>query len=308
MMRPDRRWRDGRASNRKAGMMRRTLRLCSAAALVLCLGGFAAFEWLFAPRADLWPKWSAHDPASTASVDHAAWAAFLKTYVKPDKAGVNRVAYGAVTDADKKALHGYLVALRRVDVPALNRAEQLAYWINLYNALTIRVVVDFYPVGSIRDINLSGGLFGGGPWDKKLIRIDGEMISLNDIEHRILRPIWKDPRIHYAVNCAAVGCPNLAAAPYTAAALEAMLNKGARDYVDSPRGVRHTADGLVLSKIYAWFPEDFGGSDALVLDHIAAHASSNAEARFPKGRNIAAYEYDWALNDANRRRNLPPSP
>ena len=280
-------------------MKHRFFRPLAAVMLVVGLSGFTALETLFAPSADLWPKWEAHDPESTQTVDHAAWGKFLKTYVKPGGDGANRVAYGTVNEADKKSLHDYLASLRKVNVASLNRNEQLAYWINLYNALTVRVVVHFYPVDSIQDINLTGGLFGGGgPWDKDLIRIDGEMISLNDIEHRILRPIWRDPRLHYAINCASVGCPNLAVTPYTAATVNAMLNKAASDYVNSPRGVRHTSNGLILSKIYAWFSEDFGGSETMVLDHIARHASSDTEMKIMRSTNVAAYEYDWSLNDA----------
>ena len=270
-----------------------------AVTLTVSLSGFMAFESLLAPRADLWARWESHDPTSTLTVDHAAWGEFLKTYVKSNSDGVNRIAYSTVTDADKRSLHNYLASLRRVNVASLNRNEQLAYWINLFNALTVRMIVHFYPVESIRDINLSGGLFSrAGPWGRALIRIDGELISLNDIEHRILRPIWRDPRLHYAVNCTSVGGPNLAVTPYTAATVNAMLNQAARDYVNSPRGVRHTSDGLVLSKIYAWFSEDFGSGETMVLDHIARHASSDTEVKIMSSTNIAAYQYDWSLNDA----------
>ena len=279
-------------------MKHRFLRPLVAVTVAVGLSGFTVLESLLAPRADLWPKWEAHDPTSTQTVDHAAWGKFLKTYVKPGSDGVNRVAYGTITDADKESLHNYLAVLRQVNVASLNRNEQLAYWINLFNALTVRMIVHFYPVESIRDINLSTGLFSGaGPWGKALIRIDGELISLNDIEHRILRPIWRDPRLHYAVNHASVSCPNLAARPYIAAAINAMLNQAASAYINSPRGVEHSSDGLVLSKIYAWFSEDFGGSETMVLDHIARHASSDTEMTIMKSANIATYKYDWSLND-----------
>lgn len=281
-----------------APFRRRALKIVFAAMLVVPLTGFAALESLFAPGADLWARWQANNPTSTTKVDHGAWGAFLKKYVSTDAAGVNRVAYGKVTDADKQALHGYLNAMRKVLVDGLNRDEQMAYWINLYNALTIRLVVDFYPVKSIQDIDLGSGLFSSGPWDKKLIKISGEMISLNDIEHRILRPIWEDPRIHYAVNCASIGCPNLAKVPYTARTLDDMLRKQAKDYINSPRGVKITEDGIVLSKIYTWFKQDFGGSEAMVLDHLATHASSDTEVKIMQAVDISGYDYDWTLNDA----------
>lgn len=278
--------------------MRRTRQILSAVLIVFTASGFSALESLFAPSAKLWDKWLAHDPASTETVDHSAWAAFLETYLSKDDAGVHRVAYGKVTDADKNALHGYLESLRGVRVAGLNRDEQMAYWINLYNALTVRVVIQFYPVKSIQDIDLGSGLFGSGPWDRDLIRIDGEMISLNDIEHRILRPIWKDPRVHYALNCASVGCPNLADAPYTGAHINAQLGAAARAFVNSPRALRFTDDGMVISKIYTWFSEDFGGSAQMILDHLSRHASSDTEVKILQSLDINAYEYDWSLNDA----------
>ena len=143
------------------------------------------------------------------SVDHGAWGMLLKAYVKPDSSGLNRFDYQHVSSADREALRGYIKGLGKVAVSKLNRSEQYAYWINLYNALTIDVVLTHMPVNSIRDIDISPGLFASGPWDKKLIAVDGIEVSLNDIEHRILRPIWQDPRVHYGVNCASVGCPNL---------------------------------------------------------------------------------------------------
>ena len=165
--------------------------------LTLALGatGFGGVESLFAPKASLWEKWLAHDARSRTTVDHDAWQDFLDKYVSAHEDGVNRVAYGTVSKPDKSALDGYIVRMTAVPVAKLSRAEQLAFWINLYNALTVKVILTHYPVESIRDIDISPGLFSDGPWDKKLIEIDGEMLSLNDIEHRILRPIWRDPRI-----------------------------------------------------------------------------------------------------------------
>jgi len=268
--------------------------------LVFSLAGFTALESLFAPSADLWPRWQTHDPASKTEVDHGAWSAFLKTYVRTDQTGLNRVAYGGVSEANKKSLHGYLGRMRRVGVSGLSRNEQLAYWINLYNALTVRLILDFYPIGSIRDIDLSSGLFSSGPWDKKLIKIEGEMISLNDIEHRILRPIWNDPRIHYAVNCASVGCPNLATQPYTAARMNAMLDAGAEAYINSPRGVNLTDDGLIVSKIYSWFSRDFGNSEPQILEHLLGFANRETKLKILRAASIDGYAYDWALNGTKR--------
>ncbi len=156
---------------------------------------------------------------------------------------------------------------------ALRRPEQLAYWINLYNALTVQVVLDHYPVASIHDIAISPGLLAIGPWDKPLIEIEGAAVSLNDIEHRILRPIWRDPRIHYAVNCASIGCPDLQARAFTAETAEALLEAAARAYVNHPRGARVEAGELTVSSIYAWYREDFGGTEAGVIAHLKRYAA-----------------------------------
>ncbi len=257
------------------------------------------FEALFAPRAKLWERWTAHDPRSAIAVDHRAWDGFLARHRRALPDGTARLAYGAVAPADRQALEGYVSALVGVPVDRLSRAEQFAYWVNLYNAMTVRTVLHAYPVGSIRDINLSGGVFVRGPWDAKLMNVAGEALSLNDVEHRILRPIWQDPRVHYALNCAAIGCPNLAAQAFTAANTEALLEAGARAYVNDPRGVTVTADGLRLSSIYNWFGEDFGG-EAGIVPHLLRYAAAPLAERIRANPRIAGFGYDWALNDLPR--------
>ncbi len=258
----------------------------------------APFPTAAAPAAELWQRWTRHDARSTIHVDHGAWAELLARYVETDATGLNRVAYGKVTRADRAALRGYLGAMAAVPVSSLNRAEQLAYWINLYNALTLEVVLEHYPVGSIRDIDISPGLFSSGPWRAQLIEVEGEPLTLDDIEHRILRPIWRDPRIHYAVNCASVGCPNLQRRPFEAADLDRMLDLAAIAFVNDPRGVRLAADGLHLSSIYVWFEEDFGGDEAGVIRHLMAYARPGLAMRLQKLDGIAGHDYDWSLNDA----------
>ena len=239
---------------------------------------------------------------ASATIDHAPWGRFLAAYVVPSNDGINRVAYGKVTPQDRQALVAYLTALVNTPISKYNRNEQRAYWINLYNALTINTVLDRYPVKSIRDINISPGLFSSGPWGKKLIRVEGEELSLDDIEHRILRPIWRDPRTHYTVNCASLGCPNLAAKPYTANNMEAMLDEGARAYVNNPRGATVTGDGkLVTSSIYVWFKDDFGGSDQGVIEHLKKYAKPELAQKLARVTKISGDQYDWGLNDATPR-------
>jgi hypothetical protein len=251
-----------------------------------------------APKARLWERWSASDEQSGQTVDHGSWQRFLDRYVRAGgSAGITRVGYNRVSRQDRDALADYLRDLQGVAVSRLNRAEQMAYWINLYNALTVKVVLDSYPVASITRINLGLGLPGRGPWEAKLLEIEGEAVSLNDIEHRILRPIWKDPRVHYAVNCASLGCPNLQERAYSAANLEGLLQKAAREYVGHPRGARFQDGVLYLSSLYSWFREDFGGSVAGVLEHLARYSEEPAVSRLRGFRGPLKYEYDWSLNE-----------
>lgn len=262
----------------------------------------AAPAWA-APRGELWARWSASDPASAAQVDHTIWRRFLQTYlVTDDPSGVNLVRYSQVTEGDRKELNAYLDQLQRVKVTALHRREQKAYWINLYNALTVQVVLDHYPVKSIRDINLSSGLRGlvsGGPWKAKLVKVEGEPVSLDDIEHRILRPIWQDARVHYAVNCASIGCPNLQPEPFTADNLDASLDRAAREYVNHPRGVSIVSkDKVTLSSIYDWFREDFGDTEKELLLHLQKYAKPPLARVLASFRGRIDYRYDWSLNDA----------
>ena len=260
----------------------------------------ASGGWLeaaFAPKAELWQRWTAHDPAATGQIEHGRWDNLLRIYLSTGEDGVNRFAYGRVTAEDRQSLDRYIDALTATAISRFNRRDQLAYWINLYNALTVVVVLDHYPVNSIQDIDISPGLFASGPWDKKLIEVEGEMLSLNDIEHRILRPIWRDPRIHYAVNCAAIGCPNLRMTAFTSENADDLLTEGAREYVNHPRGARLENARLIVSSIYVWFKGDFGKSNLDVIEHLKRYADPELATALDGIDLIDDDSYDWALND-----------
>ena len=276
---------------------RAPLALISLVAGLLMLGmGYAHA----APKSELWKIWTAHDPASTAQVDHSAWDGFLKTYVKDNPTGLNRVDYGGVSEIDRSALAAYLEALSTMPVANLNRGEQQAFWINLYNALTVKVILDHYPVETIRDIDITSGLFADGPWGKKLIEVAGTPVSLDDIEHRILRPIWQDNRVHYAVNCASVGCPDLINRAYVAGDMDAVLTQNAKAYINSDRGLRLDGGTIIVSSIYDWFQADFGDSEQGVLQHLRMYAEGARKAALEKADDIDDYDYDWTLNGAQR--------
>jgi len=251
-----------------------------------------------APAAELWSYWQTHDPDSAVEVDHRDWDNILKRYVDArHPSGINRFHYGNVLEQDKHALKNYLKKMEKIQVTRLNRTEQKAYWINLYNGLTVHLILEYYPVKSIREIDISPGLFNDGPWDARLLKIEGQDVSLNDIEHRILRPIWRDNRIHYAVNCASLGCPNLQPQAYTADNLEEFLEKGARQFINHPRGVKFMKNRLQVSSIYNWFQEDFGGSDAGVIKHLEKYLAGPSADKLKTADRRIKYQYDWSLNE-----------
>jgi len=243
-------------------------------------------------------RFASHDPRSEITVDHSVWDALLQSYVVEGADGLNRVDYARCKKEAWPQLKAYLDRLQTVDVTALSRPEQFAFWANLYNAKTIDVILEHYPVQSIRDIDISPGVFSDGPWGHKGLKVQGVELSLDDIEHGILRPLWKDPRIHYAVNCASVGCPNLRKSAFRGASLEAMLDSAARGYIGSARGVQ-AKDGVVTaSSIFSWYGDDFGANQTEILDHIRKHAGPELQKNLKGVQAIAMFEYDWNLNDA----------
>ncbi len=247
-----------------------------------------------APKAKLWDVWVVHDPQSKINVDHAPWDQFLKKYVQPasrENDSINRLNYKAVDAHDQQILTNYIDNLASVPVFKLNRDSQMVYWINLYNALTVRVVLEAYPVESILDIDISPGLFSNGPWGKKIITIEGEKVSLDDIEHRILRPIWQEPRLHYVLNCAALGCPQIGVAAITSQNANHFLEQAAQQFINHPRSVRQKSGKVYMSSIFDWYQDDFGGNETKLLNYIRQYIQIPAKAK------IADFDYDWRLND-----------
>ncbi len=246
-------------------------------------------------------KFSIPAKGSTQTADHSAWTALLQKYVVADADGLNRVRYAAFKSESQPALKVYVMALEAAKVTAFDRAEQFAYWANLYNAKTIDIILDAYPVKSIKDISLGGGVVAsitGGPWKAKVLDVEGQKLSLDDIEHKILRVYFNDPRVHYAVNCASFGCPNLGREAFTGANLEASLEAGAAAYINHERGIAISNGEVKASSIYKWFAEDFGGNAKGVLAHARKYAAPELKQKLESITGIADYGYDWNLNDA----------
>lgn len=233
-------------------------------------------------------RFAVHDATSRIRVDHGAWAAFLSARVTTSADGLHRVDYGAATPADRAAIKAYLALLQAIDPQTLTRDEALAFWINLYNAATVDAVLDAYPVASIRKIS--------GVWTTQRLTVLGTALSLGDLEHKVVRAAFPDPRAHYALNCASYGCPNLALVPFTGEELEGALDAAAHAYVNHPRGVRIERGRLVLSKIYGWYRDDFGG-DAGILEHLTRYSDPQLAQALAGDPSVKGYQYDWSLND-----------
>ncbi len=233
----------------------------------------------------------------------AGYDALLGRYVRVSPDGVNRVDYARWhgNSADRKALDTYIAEMSSRRPSAMSRDDAFAYWGNLYNAVTLKVILDRFPVASIRDIKSSGSLFDfksyTGPWREPRVTVEGKKLSLDNIEHDIMRPTFKDPRVHYVVNCASFGCPNLMARAWRARTLSADLDAAARDFINHPRGVEVLAGNkLRVSSIYKWFRDDFGPDNAAVIAHFKKYAKPDLAAKLDKVATIAEDQYDWTLN------------
>jgi len=245
--------------------------------------------------------------SALAAPDDAAFDRLLAKFVQVSPDGLNRVDYAGwkASAADRAALTAYIRSIEKTAVSKLPRPAQFATWANLYNAATIKVILDNYPVASIRDIKstftLDPAALGGGPWWSKLVTVEGKQLTLNNIEHDILRKQFRDPRVHYAVNCASYGCPNLQRQAWRAATLDADLDKAARAYINHPRGAQVQAGALEVSSIYSWFKVDFGNTDEGVIQHLKKYASPELAAKLSAITKIASDDYSWALNETRSK-------
>ena len=208
------------------------------------------------------------------------------TITKKNVGGSGKVDYkGMKTDLAK--IKAYLLHLEKtVPTADWSKNEKLAYWINLYNASTVYLIVSNYPTTSITKLS------GGKPWDKKFIKSGTNTYSLNDIENNIVRPQFKDPRIHAALNCAAVSCPKLLNGAYLPSKLNAQLDTQVRAWINDATKNKLNVNKAQVSKIFEWYKVDFKGG---VVSFINKYTSSNTA--LLSTAKISYLEYDWALNE-----------
>jgi hypothetical protein len=250
---------------------------------------------LAAPNAEYWAYWDKSDENNYKSIDHNRWNTLLQTYVIDNHAsGINRFKYAAVTPKDKRHLAHYIKSLEKTDPRRYNRREQKAYWLNLYNAVTVKLVLDNYPIKSMQDIG--NKMIRRGPWNKPLIKVIGQRLSLNDIEHRILRPIWQDHKIHFGLSCASISCPNILSVAFTGTNVRPLLKQAGRDYINHPRGISLKNGKLKASSMFNWYQTDFAKSESKLMKVFAYYTEDKVALYLLGYQGKIDYNYDWHLN------------
>jgi len=221
------------------------------------------------------------------TVDHKLFDILLKKYVANGIVNYNGLKQ------EESVLDRYLEMLESVIPDNLLRNEQFAFYINLYNAWTIKLILKGYPdIESIKDM---GSLFTS-PWKKKIVRINNRVVTLDYVEHEILRPVFKDPRVHFAINCAAKSCPPLRSEAYRGEILEDQLNDSTISFVNDPRQNYIKGEKLYISKIFDWFEEDFNGVHGFFLQYARGNFKKQLE-NIGEKIEIIHLDYNWSLNE-----------
>lgn len=220
--------------------------------------------------------------------DHTAWTKLLQRFVNP-KGELDYLGFMA----HKAELEAYLQTLseHHPDPKTWGEAEQLAYWINAYNAFTVKLIIEHYPLESIKDIKRWNIPFLNSPWTIKFIELGGKKYNLDAIEHKILRKKFEEPRIHFAIVCASISCPRLLNEAYTADRIETQLETQTRLFINTADKNKISADKLQLSKIFSWFSGDFTKKGSLI-----EFLNKYSEVEISPKAEITYLEYDWRLN------------
>lgn len=221
-------------------------------------------------------------------IDHELFNQVLQKYVSSE----GWVDYKGLSQ-DRRTFDQYLELLKNNHPNKKNWSsdERLAYWINAYNAFTLQLILDHYPVESIKDIK-NGIPFVNTVWDIKFINIEGQEYDLNNIEHGIIRKQFDEPRIHFAVNCASYSCPKLSNRAYRADVLERQLDEATRSFINDGRRNILAPDMLQLSKIFSWYRSDFNHDDQSVVKFIRKYS----DIEISEDVQIEYLDYNWSLN------------
>lgn len=220
-------------------------------------------------------------------VDHRIYAELLNKYLMDGK-----VDYAGFKSEEAR-LDQYLDLLGKVDPKSLPQAEQFAFYVNAYNAWTIKLILSRYP--DLKSIKELGSLFKS-PWQKEIVRLDGKVMTLDNVEHDILRPRFKDPRVHFAINCASISCPPLRNEPYRGDILDQQLDDATRSFLNHPTSYKFDDNAFYVSQIFKWFAEDFNNDP---FGFYLKYANEELKKKLEANRNkleIKYLDYDWGLN------------
>lgn len=244
--------------------------------------------------------WEPSRKVSADAIAHERLDALLRKYVDED--GFVNYSAWQTSRADRRALLIYLAEIGRADLSKKATKEaKLALWINAYNAVTVEGILRVYPTSSIRNHTKK---LGYNMWEDLPLLVDGRKFSLDDIEHKVLRKLG-EPRIHFAIVCASVGCPRLRAEAYTKEKMEKQLADNARDFFSRRQNLQisQSSNRLYLSSILDWFGEDFGSSQAAQLRTIRPYLPASAQRIVDSGNaRVKFLDYDWKLNDQKTKR------
>jgi hypothetical protein len=222
-------------------------------------------------------------------LDSSGWDELLRAHVAE-----GHVDYEGMM-GDRAGLRGYLAGVATADTSGWTRSEQMAFWINAYNALMVEAVLDHWPLESVLDI----GRFLGIPTlavFREKHPVAGTELSLDDIEHRILRERFRDPRIHAALVCASISCPILASRAYRAERLDAQLDSAMRGFLEDPGRNRPTSRPPRLSRIFRWYGDDFRAASGTVWAYVRENLSPEVRSVLPPSAEVEFLPYDWGLN------------
>ncbi|MBC2837821.1 DUF547 domain-containing protein [Robiginitalea sp. SC105] len=218
-------------------------------------------------------------PGLASGPSHEIWDGLVRKNVYPD----GTVNYNGFA-RDREKLDRYISGLEQTPpAEGWSRETRLAYWINLYNAATVRLILDHFPLESIMGIR--------NPWGQNILSVGGEPVNLNQIEHDVLRPMG-DPRIHFAINCASASCPVLQPFAFNAEKLDEQLDQAARGFIKDPARNKTTRGAVELSRIFKWYKKDFTDESGTLIAYINQYL----ENPLPEGTDVGFLTYDWSLN------------
>ncbi|WP_243754694.1 DUF547 domain-containing protein [Flavobacterium jejuense] len=220
------------------------------------------------------------EKVESVDIDHSEWNALLKKNVS----NTGNVNYRGFI-RDKAMLENYLNTLAtKIPDETWSKNAKLAYWINVYNAFTVKLIVDNYPIKSIKDIS--------NPWEKKFFTLEGSNYSLEQVENEILRKM-NEPRIHFAINCASYSCPNLANQAYTSNTMERQLTDASKKFINDSSKNNISENEIKISEIFNWFSKDFKNTNTSVIDFLNKYSAT----KISNEAKVSYLDYNWSLNE-----------